>query len=140
MTQVSPARLLLDEMFSPVFAAALRDPRHDVTAIAEKPALCALTDEEVFALASAAGTVHGTGATSRPRRQLMTFVTLGHWRTSPQAGDIAIWLCALPGYDSDKRSGVQACPRPPVLVARWGRAVATDHSRREEPWTSAPSA
>ena len=58
----------------------------------------------------------------------------------PQAGDIAIWLCALPGYDSDKRSGVQACPRPPVLVARWGRAVATDHSRREEPWTSAPSA
>ena len=53
---MSPSpRLLLDEMFSPVIAAALRDLGHDVTAIAENPALRALTDEEVFALASAQG-------------------------------------------------------------------------------------
>jgi predicted nuclease of predicted toxin-antitoxin system len=55
MTQPPPARLLLDEMFSPVIAAALRDLGHDVTAIAENPALRALTDAEVFALAAAQG-------------------------------------------------------------------------------------
>jgi hypothetical protein len=55
MTQPQPARLLLDEMLSPVIAAALRDLGHDVTAIAENPSLRALTDEEVFALASAQG-------------------------------------------------------------------------------------
>jgi predicted nuclease of predicted toxin-antitoxin system len=55
MTQPRPARLLLDEMFSPVIAAALRDLGHDVTAIAENPALRALIDEEVFALASPRG-------------------------------------------------------------------------------------
>ena len=48
-------RLLLDEMFSPVIAAALRDLGHDVTAIAENPPLRALTDDEVFTLASAQG-------------------------------------------------------------------------------------
>jgi predicted nuclease of predicted toxin-antitoxin system len=47
------ARLLLDEMFSPVIAAALRDLGHDVTAVAEQPALRAMTDEEVFAFAAA---------------------------------------------------------------------------------------
>jgi predicted nuclease of predicted toxin-antitoxin system len=46
-------RLLLDEMFSPVIAAALRDLGHDVAAVAEQPALRALTDEEVFAFAVA---------------------------------------------------------------------------------------
>jgi predicted nuclease of predicted toxin-antitoxin system len=50
-----PARLLLDEMFSPVIAAALRDLGHDVTSVAEQPALRAMTDEEVFALAAAPG-------------------------------------------------------------------------------------
>jgi predicted nuclease of predicted toxin-antitoxin system len=55
MSQPGPARLLLDEMFSPVIAAALRDLGHDVTAIAEQPALRAMTDEEVFALAAAQG-------------------------------------------------------------------------------------
>jgi predicted nuclease of predicted toxin-antitoxin system len=47
-----PARLLLDEMFSPVIAAALRDLGHDVTSVAEQHALRAMTDEEVFALAA----------------------------------------------------------------------------------------
>jgi predicted nuclease of predicted toxin-antitoxin system len=47
------ARLLLDEMLSPVIAAALRDLGHDVTAVAEQPALRAMTDEEVFAFAAA---------------------------------------------------------------------------------------
>jgi predicted nuclease of predicted toxin-antitoxin system len=50
-----PVRLLLDEMFSPVIAAALRDLGHDVTCIAEQPGLRAMTDEEVFALAAAQG-------------------------------------------------------------------------------------
>ena len=55
MTQGLPVRLLLDEMFSPVIAAALRDFGHDVTAIAEQSALRAMTDEEVFARAAAEG-------------------------------------------------------------------------------------
>jgi predicted nuclease of predicted toxin-antitoxin system len=55
VNQPSPARLLLDEMFSPVIAAALRDLGHDVAAVAEQPALRAMTDEEVFALAAAQG-------------------------------------------------------------------------------------
>jgi predicted nuclease of predicted toxin-antitoxin system len=55
MNQPIPARLLLDEMFSPVIAAALRDLGHDVTAIAEQPALRAATDEEAFAFAAAQG-------------------------------------------------------------------------------------
>jgi predicted nuclease of predicted toxin-antitoxin system len=55
MNQPSLPRLLLDEMFSPVIAAALRDLGHDVTAIAEQPALRAMTDEDVFAFAAAHG-------------------------------------------------------------------------------------
>jgi len=55
VNQPPPARLLLDEMFSPVIAAALRDLGHDVTAIAEQPGLRAMTDEEVFAFAAAQG-------------------------------------------------------------------------------------
>jgi hypothetical protein len=57
MNQPSLPRLLLDEMFSPVIAAALRELGHDAIAIAiaENPALRAMTDEEVFALASAQG-------------------------------------------------------------------------------------
>jgi hypothetical protein len=39
MNQPAPARLLLDEMFSPVIAAALRDLRHDVIAVAEQGGL-----------------------------------------------------------------------------------------------------
>jgi hypothetical protein len=38
MTQLAPTRLLLDEKFSLVIAAALREPGHDVTAVAEEPA------------------------------------------------------------------------------------------------------
>jgi hypothetical protein len=54
MSQAPPVRLLLDEMFSPVIAAALRDLGHDAAA-AEQPALRAMTDEEVFARAEAQG-------------------------------------------------------------------------------------
>ncbi|HEY2578660.1 MAG TPA: DUF5615 family PIN-like protein [Streptosporangiaceae bacterium] len=50
-----PVRLLLDEMFSPIIAAALRDLGHDVTAVAEQPELRAMTDEKVFAFAAARG-------------------------------------------------------------------------------------
>jgi predicted nuclease of predicted toxin-antitoxin system len=49
------ARLVLDEMFSPAIAAALRDLGHDVIAIAEAPDMRAMTDEGVFAWAAGQG-------------------------------------------------------------------------------------
>ena len=49
------ARLLLDEMFSPVIAAALRDRGDDVIAVAERPDMRAMSDEEVFGWAGAHG-------------------------------------------------------------------------------------
>jgi predicted nuclease of predicted toxin-antitoxin system len=55
MSRPPAALLLLDEMFSPVVAAALRNLGHDVTSIAEQPALRAMTDEDVFAFAAAHG-------------------------------------------------------------------------------------
>lgn len=45
----SSARLLLDEMFSPTLAVALRDLGHDVIAVAERPDLRSMTDREIFA-------------------------------------------------------------------------------------------
>ena len=53
MNQRPAARLLLDEMFSPVIAAELRDLGHDVIAVADRPDLRAKSDEEIFAWASA---------------------------------------------------------------------------------------
>ena len=44
--------LLLDEMHAPAVAAALRDRRHDVIAVAENPELRALTDEELLLYAA----------------------------------------------------------------------------------------
>jgi predicted nuclease of predicted toxin-antitoxin system len=55
MSAPAVARLLLDEMLSPVIAAALRDLGHDVSCVAEQPSLRAMTDEDVFALAAAQG-------------------------------------------------------------------------------------
>ena len=46
-------RLLLDEMFSPVVAADLRQLGHDVIAVADRPDLRSKSDEEIFAWASA---------------------------------------------------------------------------------------
>ena len=54
MTQSPPVRLLLDEMFAPAVAAELREPGHDVIAVAEQPELRAKTDEDIFAWACAA--------------------------------------------------------------------------------------
>ncbi|HYZ55657.1 MAG TPA: DUF5615 family PIN-like protein [Streptosporangiaceae bacterium] len=53
MTHPATARLVLDEMFSPAIAAALRDLGHDVITVAERNDLRAMTDEEVFAWATA---------------------------------------------------------------------------------------
>jgi len=47
------AGLLLDEMFSPVIAADLRQLGHDVIAVADRPDLRSKSDEEIFAWASA---------------------------------------------------------------------------------------
>ena len=55
MNQPGAGRLLLDEMFSPAIAAALRDLGHDVVAVAERPELRSMTDAEVFAWATARG-------------------------------------------------------------------------------------
>lgn len=52
MTEPALARLLLDEMFSPVIANALRELGHHVTCVAEQPGLRAMTDEDLFALAA----------------------------------------------------------------------------------------
>jgi Domain of unknown function (DUF5615) len=45
--------LILDEMFSPVIAGALRDRGWRVVAVAERVDLRAMTDEEVYAWAAA---------------------------------------------------------------------------------------
>jgi hypothetical protein len=50
-----PIQLLLDEMFSPVVAEALRERGHKVVAVVERPDLRAMPDAEVFAWAAAAG-------------------------------------------------------------------------------------
>jgi hypothetical protein len=55
MNQPPATRLLLDEMFSPAIAVALRDLGHDVIAVAERTDLRALTDDEVFAWATGHG-------------------------------------------------------------------------------------
>ena len=47
------AGLLLDEMFSPVIAADLRQLGHDVIAVADRTDLRSKSDEEIFAWASA---------------------------------------------------------------------------------------
>jgi Domain of unknown function (DUF5615) len=49
------AGLVLDEMFSPAIAAALRDLGHEVVAVAERGDLRAMTDDEVFAWATTRG-------------------------------------------------------------------------------------
>jgi hypothetical protein len=48
-------RLLLDEMFSPALAAALRDFGYDVVAVAERTDLRAVSDDKVFTAACADG-------------------------------------------------------------------------------------
>ncbi len=53
-TPSEPA-LILDEMFSGALAATLRDQKHDVIAVVEYPAMCAMTDGELFAWAAENG-------------------------------------------------------------------------------------
>jgi hypothetical protein len=55
MSSPARARLVLDEMFSPTIAGALRNLGHDVAAVAERGELRAMNDEEVFAWAIAQG-------------------------------------------------------------------------------------
>lgn len=53
MTEPKPVRLVLDEMFSPKIATALREHKHDVVAVAERVDLRSITDDELFAWAIA---------------------------------------------------------------------------------------
>jgi hypothetical protein len=62
MTGRVATRLALDEMFSPAMAHALREPGHDVMAVAERPDLRALTDE-----GSSSGQQGGTVVAHRER-------------------------------------------------------------------------
>ena len=55
MTVPRRGGLLMDEMFSPTLAAALRDLGFDVVAVAERPDLRALGDDKIFALACTSG-------------------------------------------------------------------------------------
>ena len=55
MTDQAEAQLLLDEMFSPAVAAALREMGHNVIAIAEHGEMRAMTAEEVLAWAASQG-------------------------------------------------------------------------------------
>jgi predicted nuclease of predicted toxin-antitoxin system len=55
MSHPVSARLVLDEMFSPAIAAALRDLGHDVIAVAERGDLRAMNDDEVFSWATSQG-------------------------------------------------------------------------------------
>jgi predicted nuclease of predicted toxin-antitoxin system len=55
MSRLAGPRLVLDEMFSPAIATALRDLSHDVVAVTEHAELRAITDEEVFSWATAQG-------------------------------------------------------------------------------------
>ncbi|MDG4792877.1 DUF5615 family PIN-like protein [Micromonospora sp. WMMD1082] len=52
MTSRSPSRLLLDEMFSPTIASALRESGHTVVAVAERVDLRSMSDNEVFGWAA----------------------------------------------------------------------------------------
>jgi hypothetical protein len=47
-----PIQLLLDEMFAPRIAEALRERKHNVIALVERPDMRAMPDEEVFAWAA----------------------------------------------------------------------------------------
>src|SRR6266849_4874773 len=53
MSHTTAGRLALDEMFSPAIAAALRELGHDVVAVAERVDLRSMTDDDLFAWASA---------------------------------------------------------------------------------------
>lgn len=52
MSTAETIHLVLDEMFSPTIAAALRDRGHNVVAVAERVDLRAMTDPDVFAWAA----------------------------------------------------------------------------------------
>jgi hypothetical protein len=53
MIKLSPCRLVLDEMFSPAIAAALRERGNDVIAVAERDDLRSMTDDELYAWSAA---------------------------------------------------------------------------------------
>jgi predicted nuclease of predicted toxin-antitoxin system len=55
MSEPATVPLLLDEMFAPVVAEALRDKGYDVVAVVAEAGLRALSDDEVYAWAAAQG-------------------------------------------------------------------------------------
>jgi predicted nuclease of predicted toxin-antitoxin system len=118
MSQDRPVRLLLDEMFSPVIAAALRDLGHDVIAIAEQPALRAMTDEEVFARAAAQGQWLLTENVKDFQPILQQFLQAG----TPIAGLLFTSSCTFPRFRKNPGPFIHAirtwlatgAPAPPL--------------------------
>jgi len=53
MSRQATGRLVLDEMFSPAIAAAVRELGHDVVAVAERVDLRSMTDDDLFAWSAA---------------------------------------------------------------------------------------
>lgn len=53
MTHPATCPLVLDEMFSPAIATALRDLGHDVVAVAERADLRSMTDDDLFTWSAA---------------------------------------------------------------------------------------
>jgi len=53
MSRQATGRLVLDEMFSPAIAAALRELGHDVVAVAERVDLRSMTDDHLFVWSAA---------------------------------------------------------------------------------------
>jgi len=53
MSRPATGRLVLDEMFSPAIAGALRELGHDVVAVAERVDLRSMTDDDLFAWSAA---------------------------------------------------------------------------------------
>jgi predicted nuclease of predicted toxin-antitoxin system len=74
-------KLLLDEMWPPSIARALRERGHDVIAVAERDDLRSQADEHIFATAQVEGRVIVTENVADFRRLAEEFVRLG--RTYP---------------------------------------------------------
>jgi hypothetical protein len=114
------ARLLLDEMYPPALAGALRNRGHDVTAVAGDPELTGADDRTILT------------AATRDARCLVTenvrdFAVLA--RHTAHAGLLFVSAARWPRH----RSGM------PALIAALDKAISADAIPTPAPATSAPA-
>ena len=129
------ARLLLDEMLSPVIAHQLRDRGHDVTAVAEQPHLTGLGDDEVLDLAAEQGRVLVT-------LNIADFVALdSRWKSAGRhhAGVVYVATSAFPQDRSFVGAVVNALANAAATGALPG-AGACGYLRRVSPTDARPGA